>query len=696
MLRVRGEWLRRLYSADYESVDPRSLELPAANIRAIHAAISATLLLLIAAFWVIQETILPPMNAWAGTVGLMPCLLASTAVALWPRPASPRVLLLIFLLDVIAITGCIHRGGGTEIVSGPMAYVVIIGLAGITLSESAVWVIAAVAAVSYATMAWAETAGWLPHFYPYMRSPIRQGVVVIMVSLGLTIAAAMVTYAVRNLRDRFQLAEIHRRESVARLSRLLQHPLEQCLAWARRIESGHGAQRLHSALSVRQHAAEAIELVHNVLETARLEALRPARLDAAESTVIGRAGLQRIFLFHSAVIAFNLAALLLLKQLVVPSAYVPAGTAALFLALVPNAIGALSTGRDLRWIAALAMAADILAVTYVIHLGGGIEATAGPMFYVIIVGVTGLIFAERAAFAAATAGALSYAALIWAEQTRLLDHYFPYTRSVDSQVAGIVLVSACLLLAAWVVSYAVRQLRAFHRRAEEIRGEAVSSLSHDLKNPLQVVYSYACLIHEVDEEEQTDMARRIQEASRRALDLVGGILDSASVEARPVTPRLEPVRVDEMLREVVDQFSLAASQKVIRLQASAAPDLPEIEADPELLARAISNLVSNAVKFTGGGGCVEVTATADEQQLAIAVRDTGMGISPEDRTLLFEKYARTRSAGSVEGTGLGLHIARSIAEAHGGAVELDSEVGRGSTFTLVLPVASESQRRSAA
>src|SRR5262249_38155470 len=150
------------------------------------------------------------------------------------------------------------------------------------------------------------------------------------------------------------------------------------------------------------------------------------------------------------------------------------------------------------------------------------------------------------------------------------------------------------------------------------------------------------------------------------LDLVRNVLDAAAIENGPIAPTYEPVRVNELVQEVVDFYRLNAEDKRIHLFTELAAEMPIIHADSQLLRRAFSNLLSNAIKYTGRGGTVRVTTTAAAATVILSVADTGPGIPVADQAELFQKYRRARSVQRIEGTGLGLYIVHQIAMAHGG------------------------------
>jgi signal transduction histidine kinase len=253
----------------------------------------------------------------------------------------------------------------------------------------------------------------------------------------------------------------------------------------------------------------------------------------------------------------------------------------------------------------------------------------------------------------------------------------------------VVIVDVYLLLGAWVASYAIRQMRAVYVRAEEMRSEAVSALSHDLKNPLTIIEGYASMAETADTSERMEYLTRIRYSARQALDLVRNALDAAAIEGRPIAPTYEPVRLNELVEQVVDLYRLTADGKQVRVVMELAPTMPILHADDQLLRRAFGNLLSNAIKYTTRNGTIRITTALRDSTVVVTVADNGQGIAAGEQSNLFQKYGRTTSAHHTEGTGLGLYIVRRIAEAHRGKVFLRSELGRGSAFTIELPLGPE-------
>jgi len=374
-----------------------------------------------------------------------------------------------------------------------------------------------------------------------------------------------------------------------------------------------------------------------------------------------------------------------LKLLVFPEVPAAHYTLSILVVLVPTLLVALQAGEVRGGMLALSFAADISAVTTGIHFGGGVDNTSGPLLYALIIGLAGLILSGRAAYVSAAACSVSYGLLVWLERRDVLAHHLPYAKPTDDAIATVIAVSVYLFVASWIVSYAARQVRATYQRMEESRREAVSALSHDLKNPLGTIDGYAEMMADAGAEERADYVRRIRQSARQALDLVHNELDAAAVEGRGVALNREPLNVNHLVEEVADLYRASAEAKGVQLTTALAGHCPLLTADRQLLSRAIGNLVSNAIKYTDARGRVEIATAYQPGRITVTVRDTGCGIAPATQARLFEKYSRVATSTAVEGSGLGLYIVRRIARLHGGSVGVVSDVGRGSTFALALP-----------
>jgi signal transduction histidine kinase len=188
-------------------------------------------------------------------------------------------------------------------------------------------------------------------------------------------------------------------------------------------------------------------------------------------------------------------------------------------------------------------------------------------------------------------------------------------------------------------------------------------------------------------EQRESFLALIEEETSRLATLVGDVLDTSRLDAGTFSYSFADVDVAELVREVAALVDLGAEEVDVR--ADVTGSLPPVRADRERLRQLLLNLLTNAVKYTVAGDEVHVRAAAENGAVSVSVTDHGPGISPEDQRVIFEKFGRARTGSSKPGTGLGLFIARSIAEAHGGSLEVRSQKDAGATFTVRLPTALE-------
>jgi two-component system phosphate regulon sensor histidine kinase PhoR len=229
------------------------------------------------------------------------------------------------------------------------------------------------------------------------------------------------------------------------------------------------------------------------------------------------------------------------------------------------------------------------------------------------------------------------------------------------------------------------------KELDSMKSEFVATVSHDLRSPLTLMRGYATMLEMVGElnDQQQGYVRKIISGVENMSRLVNNLLDLGRIEIG-VGLQVENVSVNDIIERVVSALQLQASQKSIFLSVDVARNLPAvIEADQALLHQGVYNLVENAIKYTPNGGQVVVRVCTAQDDLVFEVQDNGIGIAPSDLPMLFEKFYRgkQREARSQHGTGLGLAIVRSITERHGGKVWVESELGKGSTFFLQVPLA---------
>jgi signal transduction histidine kinase len=191
---------------------------------------------------------------------------------------------------------------------------------------------------------------------------------------------------------------------------------------------------------------------------------------------------------------------------------------------------------------------------------------------------------------------------------------------------------------------------------------------------------------ELTQDQRESFLGLIESETSRLSHLVGDVLDTSRIEVGTFSYSFDDVDVEELVRETAAVVSFG--QEEVRVTTRVPPTLPAVQGDRERLRQLLWNLLTNAVKYTVTGDEIEVAAANENGVVAVSVRDNGPGIPPESQRLIFEKFGRvSQDGGSKPGAGLGLFIARSIAEAHGGTLDVESETGAGAIFTVRLPPA---------
>jgi two-component system, OmpR family, sensor histidine kinase MtrB len=228
-------------------------------------------------------------------------------------------------------------------------------------------------------------------------------------------------------------------------------------------------------------------------------------------------------------------------------------------------------------------------------------------------------------------------------------------------------------------------------RQESDRLTFLGGVAHDLRNPLsalKMATDVAQLGGQASSRERLEWALAIVARQIKLLDrMVGDLLDTTRIESGRLELRPAPLDVRPIVGHVVELYRpIASAHEIVFLEPTEAM---VVECDPTRIEQVITNLVSNAVKYSPDGGRVTVSAFAERSEAVVAVADEGIGISPEDRERIFEPFRRTRrSRELVPGVGLGLSVARKIVTGHGGTLEVESRVGVGSTFRIRLPLVS--------
>jgi signal transduction histidine kinase len=226
-----------------------------------------------------------------------------------------------------------------------------------------------------------------------------------------------------------------------------------------------------------------------------------------------------------------------------------------------------------------------------------------------------------------------------------------------------------------------------------MKPDFLAGMSHELRTPLNCILGFSEVL--LDEkpgplnEKQKEYLGDVYNSARHLLQLINDVIDLAKIEAGKLELNPEPFPPLKAIREVCAVINGIAQKKRIDVRCAASPEAATVTLDQRAFKRVCYNLLSNAVKFTNPGGAVEITAARDGSGLEVRVKDTGVGIKKADLPRLFRQYEQLESgpARRHEGSGLGLALTKSLVERQGGRIEVESEYGRGSTFTVILPVA---------
>lgn len=236
----------------------------------------------------------------------------------------------------------------------------------------------------------------------------------------------------------------------------------------------------------------------------------------------------------------------------------------------------------------------------------------------------------------------------------------------------------------------------FNRMATELEGletlrtDFIANVSHELKTPLAVIQNYGTILQRpsLSEEQRIEYAKAITEQSRRLADLITNILKLNRLENQQIYPAAKRYNLGEQLAGCLLNFESTWEKKEIEIET----DIEEevfVESDDELLSLVWNNLFSNALKFTECGGTVSVSLISEGTYAAVKVSDTGCGISQETGKHIFEKFYQGDTSHATQGNGLGLALVKRVVDIVGGEISVESEVGKGSVFTVKIRRAAD-------
>ncbi len=242
------------------------------------------------------------------------------------------------------------------------------------------------------------------------------------------------------------------------------------------------------------------------------------------------------------------------------------------------------------------------------------------------------------------------------------------------------------------LSFRLSQDLANLKEADRLKTNLVANVSHELRTPLTSIKLYSELLQSNMDKNDPETRRQflllIEQQADRLTDLIDDLLEVSRLESGQVELNLQPLGLDQIVQEVVDLCAIQAESKQISLLTAVDSGLPLLQADRDLMLLLIKNLVSNAIKYNVPGGRVEISLRAKDNELELTIADTGRGIPDEALSHIFDKFYRAQWSidSGIQGTGLGLALAKDAVELHGGRIEVHTQLGVGSRFVVHLPV----------
>jgi len=375
------------------------------------------------------------------------------------------------------------------------------------------------------------------------------------------------------------------------------------------------------------------------------------------------------------------------------------------------------------WFANLQIATDVVALTLFLHFSGGIE-NPFYLFYIVHVAAASVLLPRRYSALYAALATLLFSGLVVAEYYQWIPHVH-LTGLVSPQryqrglyvVVVLFAFGATLFICAYIASAIAEmlvrreedlfesnqacevragELASLNQRLAELdkaRSQFIRLVTHELRAPVAAIQSYLRLILDgyVPQERQHEI---IEKSERRALEqlaLISDLLDLARLqEGRKQEDEAETLDLAEVLQGIAELMQARAEEKDLLFSVQVEEGVPPVRANPEHAKQIWTNLISNAIKYTAPGGIVVVSLSQNPNYVVGVVRDTGIGMTPEQVQHVFDEFYRTEEAKAMErqGTGLGMTIVKRIVESYGGRIWVESEHGRGSKFSFALPKAA--------
>jgi signal transduction histidine kinase len=360
---------------------------------------------------------------------------------------------------------------------------------------------------------------------------------------------------------------------------------------------------------------------------------------------------------------------------------------------------------------------DYVCLTLLLHFSGGVE-TPFWSFYILYIIVAGILQKRSATYLYAGFATLLYCGMVLLEYAGIIPHVhltgftaaglfrqgsfvlatlmtfvttlFTATLMATTIMARLRERSRDLIQAHQQARSRAQELTQLNQRLRELdrdRKHFVQLVTHELRAPVAAIESYANLILDgyVPPERHMEILGRVRLRAAEQLEQINDLLVLAQSQRPPMDT--QAISLSESLNEVLDLLRGPMTQKNISLAVQVDPDTPHVMANPDQIKHLWMNLVSNAVKYTPANGNIEISLTHRPASVVGSVRDTGIGISPEEQKRIFDEFYRTNQAKQIEqhGTGLGLAIVKQIVETSGGRVWVNSAPGKGAKFSFSLP-----------
>ncbi|HIE51565.1 MAG TPA: HAMP domain-containing histidine kinase [Armatimonadetes bacterium] len=379
-----------------------------------------------------------------------------------------------------------------------------------------------------------------------------------------------------------------------------------------------------------------------------------------------------------------------------------------------------SSARWVGWFVNLQIGLDWLALAALIHFSGGVE-NPFIFYFVFHMIIASILLSRRASYVHATLATGLVGMMGGLEYARIIPHvhlqgflpagFLSPTADLYNQPKYLLGMLTVFATTMYITVYLTTEITATLRRREEelaalkeqleeanenlreqdrLKSEYVLLVSHNLKSPAAAAQSLLSVVLDGVTGPLEEKTRYfLQRAERRIyelLHLARDLLDLSRIKAAKEL-RLEPVELAEILWAAIEDMRLRAEDKNIALQIRVPTNLPLINGDKDHIEQAFINLLTNAIKYTPPGGCIEVKAHSEGEWIKVEVTDNGIGIPAEALPHIFDEFYRAPNAEAFEpdGTGLGLSLVKYIVERHGGEIEVESTEGEGTTFTFTLP-----------